>query len=72
MAFYITCLISYILGGLCLTQFKLTIQSVPQTIYLIIIVGLFFFYMELFSFYVVSVFMQKRSNMSHSLRYGIS
>ncbi|HCT9708386.1 MULTISPECIES: sensor domain-containing diguanylate cyclase [Citrobacter] len=50
MAFYITCLISYILGGLCLTQFKLTIQSVPQTIYLIIIVGLFFLYGIIFLF----------------------
>ncbi|MBJ8869616.1 GGDEF domain-containing protein [Citrobacter braakii] len=50
MAFYIICLAGYILGGVCLTQFKLTIQSVPQTVYLIIIVGLFFLYGIIFLF----------------------
>lgn len=50
MAFYIICLASYVLGGLCLTQFKLTMQSVPQTVYLIIIVGLFFLYGIIFLF----------------------
>ncbi|EDW2281084.1 GGDEF domain-containing protein [Salmonella enterica subsp. enterica] len=50
MVFYITCLVSYILIGLCLNQFKLTVQAIPQTVYLIILVGLFFIYGIIFLF----------------------
>lgn len=50
MVFYITCLISYILGGLCLSQFKMAMQTIPQTVYLIILVGLFFIYGIIFLF----------------------
>ncbi|EAW1311668.1 hypothetical protein AXK70_18430, partial [Salmonella enterica subsp. enterica] len=50
MFFFITCLISYILGGLCLSQFKFLVQSIPQTVYLVILVGLFFIYGIIFLF----------------------
>ncbi len=61
MAFYIICLASYVLGGLCLTQFKLTMQSVPQTVYLIIIVGLFFLYGIISCLCYFSIFVEKIS-----------
>ena len=50
MNFYITCLVSYFIAGMCLSQYQLEVQSVPQTTYLIIIVGLFFLYGIIFLF----------------------
>lgn len=50
MNFYITCSVSYFIAGVCLSQYQLEVQSVPQTTYLIIIVGLFFLYGIVFLF----------------------
>ena len=40
----------YLIIALCLSQFKITVNNIPQSVYLIILVGLFFLYTIVFLF----------------------
>ncbi|WP_353936661.1 sensor domain-containing diguanylate cyclase [uncultured Citrobacter sp.] len=70
MIFYITCLISYILSGLCLSQFKMVMQTIPQTVYLIILVGLFFIYGIIFLFMLFQYLCRK--DLSYIMILGLA
>ncbi|EOX8490491.1 sensor domain-containing diguanylate cyclase [Salmonella enterica subsp. houtenae] len=70
MLFFITCLISYILGGLCLSQFKFVVQTIPQTVYLVILVGLFFIYGIIFLFMLFQYLCRK--DLSYIMILGLA
>ena len=50
IGFYVILIVLYLGVGLCLSQFKISVKNVPQTTYLIVIVGLLFLYTIMFLF----------------------
>lgn len=60
----------YLIVGLCLSQFKISVQDVPQTTYLIVIVGLLFLYAMMFLFMLFQFLCRKE--LSYVLILGVA